>query len=84
MPTSEHRGNGKAVQGGRRFAFLYGYSREFTPKELKKLYKNQQAFKVKYDQALEQSIESGVVLTEDGPGMREIAETWAKTNLKGP
>ena len=35
VPTAEHRGRGISKPGGNRFAFLYGYARDFTSKELK-------------------------------------------------
>ena len=77
VPSSEHRGSGTRVAGGNRFAFLYGYSREFTAEELAELYTSRDVFLEKYDRALEVAVKSGVVLPEEAPGMLEVAEEWA-------
>ena len=81
VPSSEHRGTGTRVEGGSRFAFLYGYSREFTAQELAELYPGQDAFMAKYGAALEAAVKAGVVLAEEAPEMRRVAETWAGKSL---
>ena len=82
VPTAEHRGRGTPVPGGSRFAFLYGYSREFTAEELAELYPDREAFVTKYDEALEGAVDAGVVLVEDGPALLEAAEKWAGEHLE--
>lgn len=77
VPSAEHRGRGTAIAGGNRFAFLYGYARDFTAEELAGLYPDRGVFLSKYDMALEKSVQSGVVLEEDAPRLREAAEKWA-------
>ena len=77
VPSAEHRGRGTAVSGGNRFAFLYGYARDFTAEELAALYPDRGVFLSKYDMALEKSVQSGVVLEEEAPKLREAAEKWA-------
>ena len=77
VPSAEHRGRGTAVAGGNRFAFLYGYSREFTAEELAELYPDRNAFLTKYDEALDIAVKSGVVLAEEAIGMRMVAKKWA-------
>ncbi|MEE2775756.1 MAG: alpha/beta hydrolase domain-containing protein [Acidobacteriota bacterium] len=81
VPTAEHNGRGRPVQGGSRFAFLYGYAQDFSADELRKLYKNRDAFLAKYDQALAKSVEAGVVVSEEAPQLREGAAKWATESL---
>jgi len=81
VPSAEHRGNGKAVPGGSRFAFLYGYAREFTPEELADLYSSRKAFLTQFEAALGEAVGSGVVLAEESTAMRETAEAWAAATL---
>ena len=81
VPSSEHRGTGTRVEGGSRFAFLYGYSREFTAEELAELYQGRDAFLAKYGAALEEAVRAGVVLAEEAPEMRQVAEAWAGESL---
>jgi hypothetical protein len=78
VASAEHRGNGNTKPGGYRLGFLYGFSREFTDKELAELYPNSADFMKKYDQALNDVVKKGYVLQEDGPGMRAVAAEWAK------
>ena len=77
VPTAAHSGSGKPVQGGSRFAFLYGNARDFTGEELGSLYPNRNVYLAKYDAALAQAIDSGVVLAEEEPRLRETAVAWA-------
>jgi hypothetical protein len=65
------------VEGGSRFAFLYGTAKDFSGEELVKLYPNRNVYLAKYDTALAQAIDSGFVLAEDGPRLRETAVAWA-------
>jgi len=81
VPSAEHRGNGKAVAGGNRFAFLYGYSRELTAEELAALYDDRGEFMKLYERALEQAVGAGVVLAEEAPALRETAAAWASSTL---
>ena len=81
VPSAEHRGNGKPVAGGNRFAFLYGYSRELTAEELAALYDNRAEFMKRYDEALEQAVGAGVVLAEEAPALRDTAAAWASSTL---
>jgi len=76
VPSAEHRGRGKPVAGGNRFAFLYGYARDFSAEELAELYPNRQVFLGKYDAALEHSLSSGVIVLEDVERLREQAVRW--------
>ena len=77
FPTSAHSGIGKPVEGGSRFAFLYGNARDFTDTQLAELYSNRNEYLTKYDAALSHAINSGVVLVEDGAKLREAADAWA-------
>ncbi len=77
VPSAEHRGSGTAVQGGSRFAFLYGYAREFTSEELAELYSGRDDFLKKYDAELAEAVASGVLLEEEAPEMRTTAEEWS-------
>ena len=81
VPSAEHRGAGNRVQGGRRFAFLFGYAREFTAEELAALYPNAGVFMRNYDEALAESVSSGVILPEEASGLRDVAMSWAKKAL---
>lgn len=77
VPTAAHSGSGTPVQGGSRFAFLYGNAHDFTGEELGSLYPNRATYLAKYDAALAQAIDSGVVLAEEEPRLRETAVAWA-------
>ena len=77
VPTAAHSGFGQPVEGGSRFAFLYGTAKDFSGEELVKLYPNRNVYLAKYDTALAQAIDSGFVLAEDGPRLRETAVAWA-------
>ena len=81
VPSAEHRGAGTRVEGGNRFAFLYGYAREFSGDELAALYSDQADFMIKYDSALYQALFAGVVLPEDAARLRGEAASWASTTL---
>lgn len=81
VPTAEHRGTGSRTPGGNRFAFLYGYSRDFTSEELKAHYANEKAFKAAYERAVAASIKEGVMLAEDAAAMRERAFKWIAGRL---
>ncbi len=80
-PGAAHNGRGKPVQGGSRFAFLYGQSREFSAEELAKRYPNRGVFLGRYDQALESAVKAGVVLKEEAPALRAAAVSWAEKSL---
>lgn len=75
--TSSHSGRGKPVSGGSRFAFLYGTAEDFSAETLADLYPTPDAFLEKYDEALEKSVEEGMVLPEDAPKLREAAQAWS-------
>jgi hypothetical protein len=77
VPTAAHSGTGKLVEGGSRFAFLYGSAHDFTDSALATLYSSQNEYLAKYDAALAHAIDSGAVLAEDGPRLREAAATWS-------
>jgi len=77
VPSAEHRGTGVNKPGGYRLGFLYGFSREFTPDELRALYPDTKAFLVKYDAALADAVKKGYVLAEDAPVLRANAAQWA-------
>ena len=81
VPSAEHQGTGKRVEGGSRFAFLYGYSRDFSSQELGELYADVEDFMKKYDGALYEALFGGVVLPEDAAKMREVAATWAAASI---
>ena len=78
VPTAEHRGVGQRVSGGNRFAFLYGFARDFDEQELAKRYPNRQTYLERYDQALAASVDAGVLLAEDSGRLRTNAEQWAQ------
>ncbi len=84
VPSAEHRGAGKRVEGGNRFAFLYGYAREFSKQELSALYSDSADFLSKYDAALYRSLFDGALLPEDAAGLRDTAATWAAEALSAP
>jgi hypothetical protein len=77
VPTASHSGQGKAVLGGSRFAFLYGAAEDFSDDKLSALYPTPDVFLAKYDEALRQSIKDGMVLPEDAPLLLESAEGWS-------
>ncbi len=77
VATSTHKGRGKAVSGGNRFAFLYGSAEDFPADDLAKLYPTRGKFIAAYDKALEKSVEEGMVLAEDAPKLRETAQVWS-------
>ncbi len=77
VPTSKHSGRGKRVEGGSRFAYLYGSAQDFAADQLATLYPTQKAFLTAYDKALQESIEEGMVLAEDAPKLREAAQAWS-------
>ena len=77
VPTAAHNGFGTPVEGGSRFAFLYGTARDFSDGELAELYPTRSAYLAKYDAALAQAIDAGYVLAEDGPRLKETAAAWA-------
>ena len=81
VATSTHGGMGKRVEGGSRFAFLYGSAEEFSDERLAELYPTQDAFLARYDDALKQSVEAGMVLAEDASELRDAAKAWS-TRLK--
>ena len=78
VPSAEHRGNGTRVPGGSRFAFLYGYARDFSSEELAELYPNREVFLKRYEAALHSAVTSGVVLPEEASAMRDTARDWSK------
>ncbi len=78
VPTAEHRGAGERVAGGNRFAFLYGYARDFTGDELRALYPNRGSYLEKYRRALAGAVDQGFVLPEDAPRLEGAAEAWAE------
>ncbi len=77
VPTAAHSGTGKPVEGGSRFAFLYGSAHDFSDTALAGLYSSRNEYLAKYDAALAQAIDAGAVLAEDGPRLREAAATWS-------
>jgi hypothetical protein len=81
VPSAEHRGIGQRVEGGSRFAFLYGFSRDFSTEELAELYADRHAFLARYDEALEMAVKKGYVLPEQAPVLRETAGEWASASL---
>ena len=78
VPTAAHSGFGQPVEGGSRFAFLYGSANDFTAEEIGVLYSDRTDYLMKYDAALRHAIGSGVVLVEDGPRLHESAVAWAE------
>ena len=81
VPTASHNGFGRPVEGGSRFAFLYGRAQDFAPAELTTLYPRQQDFLNKYDAALSNAIDAGFVLAEERPRLQGEAATWAQQHL---
>lgn len=81
VASAEHQGTGRPVEGGSRFAFLYGYSREFSPDELATLYSSPEDFMRQYDAALYRSLFAGVILPEDAAGLRGVAARWAADSI---
>jgi len=77
-PTARHSGLGKPVEGGSRFAFLYGSAHDFTEEQLSRLYPSRVVYLQQYDAGLRRAIESGVVLAEDGDDLRKTAAGWAE------
>lgn len=77
VPTASHSGMGRRVDGGNRFAFLYGTAEDFSDEKLAELYPTREAFLKKYDEALADSVEEGMVLPEDAPALREAANEWS-------
>ena len=81
VPTASHSGAGKRVQGGSRFAFLYGTAIDFPAEKLAKLYPTQDEFLARYTAALATSVKEGMILSEDVPALSKAARTWS-TRLK--
>ena len=77
VPTATHNGSGKPVQGGSRFAFLYGRAEDFSADELARLYPSRDDYMQKYERALAAAVDAGYVLSEEAPSMRAEAERWA-------
>ena len=77
VPTASHSGMGKRVEGGNRFAFLYGTAHDFTADRLAELYPTPEAFMAAYEKALKQSVEEGMILAEDAPALLETARAWS-------
>ncbi len=77
VATSTHSGMGKRVEGGSRFAYLYGSAQDFSADKLATLYPTPEAFLALYDKALEKSVEEGMVLSEDAPKLSEAARAWS-------
>ena len=77
VATATHSGTGKAVQGGNRFAFYYGFAQDFSDEQLARLYPTREAFLTAYDEALKQCVEEGTVLAEDAPKLRETSIAWS-------
>ena len=77
VASASHNGRGKAVSGGSRFAFLYGTANDFSPETLAERYPTQETFLAQYEEALQKSVEEGMVVPEDAPALREAAEAWS-------
>jgi hypothetical protein len=78
VATATHGGMGKRVEGGSRFAFLYGTASDFSDEQLAELYPTREAYLKKYEEALNQSIVKGMVLPEDAAALREAAKVWSE------
>ena len=72
-PTGEHTGTGK----GDVLASLIGYSRQFTPDELDRLYPDREAYLSRWHAALDHGVDAGFILAEDAPAMKAVADETA-------
>ncbi len=81
-PTAVHTGIGTAVEGGNRFAFLYGHSRDFSAEQLKKRYPSAGAYLKLHDPAVGRAVDAGFLLEEDAQRLREEARAWAEKALR--
>ena len=84
VPTARHSGLGTRVEGGNRFAFLYGNATDFNDVELAALYPQREIYTAKYAAALNQSIDAGVVLPEDAVKLQAAATLWSKRLANPP
>ena len=78
VPTAAHSGMGKRVEGGSRFAFLYGRAVDFDDDKLAKLYPNAESYLGRYRKALEKAVAAGFVLEEEAGGLESAAAEFAK------
>jgi hypothetical protein len=77
VPTASHDGFGQPVEGGSRFAFLYGRALDFNDGELLALYPRRSDYVGKYAAALDAAIAAGYVLAEDRARLIQAATSWA-------
>ncbi len=78
VPTATHSGMGKPVEGGSRFAFLYGRAVDFSNEKLAELYPNAEVYLSRYRRALDKTVADGFVLAEESPGLDQAAVAFAK------
>ncbi|MCY4130087.1 MAG: alpha/beta hydrolase domain-containing protein [Gammaproteobacteria bacterium] len=81
VPSAAHSGFG-IRQAGTRFGFLYGRADDFDDEQLSSLYPDSATYVTAWNEAMNRSIEQGMVLVEDATPLREQAARWA-TRLDG-